>query len=163
MAATTLRLDIPQLLEAPVTLTVVVPPSWCTGSPLPAKSIPHKFEIFEELCRDAAYVFRGRLQLEASDDATIDAICKLSWNAEEAVKASLDVEAGYYTSQLLTLQGRAVPHFFGLYTCESPNDEEDQPVSCIILQDGGDRIPYAMFSMNDEDPVCRFVVPACER
>jgi len=60
----------------------------------------------------------------------------------------LAMEAELYENQLASVQGEAVPHYYGYF---EGKDEEDWNVGCIILEDCGDAVegPFSDLPMPD--------------
>ena len=98
---------------------------------------------------DHTYISRGTLTSmdPHDDDLILPVVTKMSVcdNGAEAWVLRLKEEAQFYSEKLLSLQGRLVPKFYGLYVTKSANRQFPQrswgPVSCMLLEDCGDAVP----------------------
>ncbi|KLO13260.1 hypothetical protein SCHPADRAFT_928648 [Schizopora paradoxa] len=79
-------------------------------------------------------------------------IIKFVFGCENPRWFALEREAKHYNSCLLPVQGAIVPVFYGSYRGASCNDRRT-PVSCLILEDCGDRLTQAFRKLPLEERV----------
>ncbi|CAL1715066.1 unnamed protein product [Somion occarium] len=73
---------------------------------------------------DGMKIFKGTLSGSLPDgsasDGSVPVVCKMAVN--DAAKKNLEVEASFYHGGLQALQGKCVPHFYGLFQAEVSNN-----------------------------------------
>ena len=87
------------------------------------------------------HVVYGKLQV---DGHSISVVCKYVIGADRAVSIrKLRDEARYYTTLLVPLQGKDIPHFFGSY--HGYLDPGNADVHCLVLEYVGEPLGRVEF------------------